>query len=137
LSTLRREVTNLNAETRKMKIICVVCPISCNIEVTLKGDEILNVKNNLCERGKVYAIEEITTPKRMLTTTVNVKKGHILFLPVKTATPIPKDLIFPCMEVLKDVIVKTPIHKGNVIVKNILGKGINVVSSRSVELMKI
>ena len=62
-------------------IICVACPMGCQISVELNDDgEILSVTGNTCKRGDAYARTECTHPERSLTTTVKVSGGvHPLF----------------------------------------------------------
>ena len=57
-------------------IICVACPMGCQISVELNDDgEILSVTGNTCKRGDAYARTECTHPERSLTTTVKVSGG--------------------------------------------------------------
>lgn len=56
-------------------IICVACPMGCQISVELNDDgEILSVTGNTCKRGDAYARTECTHPERSLTTTVKVSR---------------------------------------------------------------
>lgn len=111
----------------KKTIICVQCPRSCPLAVDISKNE---VKGNSCKRGKEFALEEIVTTKRVVTTTVKVfnKKNYVM-LPVKTNKKVDKDLIFKCMKVINKIKINTPIKLGNVIVYNILNTGANVVST--------
>ena len=60
-------------------IICVACPMGCQISVELSDSgEILSVTGNTCKRGDAYARTECTHPERSLTTTVKVS-GTPLF----------------------------------------------------------
>jgi CxxC motif-containing protein len=93
---------------------------------------VVKVVEHLCERGERYAIDEYLTPRRVLTTTINLQNAATRYLPVKTSQPIPKELLFPCMNVLKRVVVSPPIDLGDVVVKNVLGTGVDVVATRSV-----
>ena len=44
-----------------------------------------------------------------------------------------RDFRLPRMDILKEVIVDPPIHIGDRVVKDVLGKGIDVVATRSVK----
>ena len=57
-------------------------------------------------------------------------------LPVKTKGAIPKELNFKCMEELKKLEVVAPVSVGEVILKDILGTGINIVSCRDIKSIK-
>ena len=51
---------------------------------------------------------------------------------VKTKTDIPKGKIFACVEGLKGVCVKAPVHIGDVIVSDIAGTGTDIVATKEV-----
>ena len=60
-------------------IICVACPMGCQISVELSDSgEILSVTGNTCKRGDAYARTECTNPERSLTTTVKVSGGDLI-----------------------------------------------------------
>lgn len=117
-------------EQTKRKISCIVCPMSCVGEVLLEGDRITDVTGLTCQRGRDYAREEVTAPKRMLTTTVRVLGGELPLLPVVSRAALPKDKIFACARCLSDVVVKAPVREGDVICGNILGLGVDIIASR-------
>ena len=112
-------------------ITCIVCPMGCSLQVT-KLDNGYKVEGNTCKRGEKYGVEELTNPKRVITTTVKLNGSYLNLLPVKTEDSIPKDMIFEIMEELDKIVVKAPIKVGDVIVENILGTGVNVVSAKAV-----
>lgn len=115
-------------------ITCIVCPMGCPLVVT-KSDNGYNVEGNTCKRGEKYGVEELTNPKRVITTTVKLGKSYLNLLPVKTQDSIPKDMMFEIMEVLDDIKVNAPISVGDVIVENILNTGVNIVSAKTVEVV--
>ena len=45
------------------KLVCIVCPRGCTMEVTESGGE-YTVTGNFCKRGRDFAIAEQTTPMR-------------------------------------------------------------------------
>ncbi|VYU51279.1 DUF1667 domain-containing protein [Clostridium tertium] len=110
-------------------LICICCPMGCHLEVDI--DE-KSVKGNSCKRGEEYGIMEVTNPIRIVTTTVKLLDSSENLLPVKTKEGIPKHLIFKCMEELKRIKVKAPIEVGDIVLKNILDTGIDVLSTKSV-----
>lgn len=116
-------------------MVCIVCPMGCHMVLEKDENEESGIKvlHNQCPRGKVYAIEEMVAPKRMLTSTVVIENGFLKRLPVKTTGPIPKELLGAAMAVLADVSVKAPIQVGTVIVENLLGTGVNIVAARSMQ----
>ena len=113
-------------------IICVTCPRGCPIAVTLEDGIVTAVSGNACKRGHEYAINEVTAPVRMLTRTVRVKGGVIPMLPVKTAAPIPKDLLLKAMRDINAVIAQAPVCVGDVVLANVMGTGVDIVAARDV-----
>ena len=112
------------------ELICISCPMGCHLKV---NTEIKEVTGNTCKRGEIYGINEVTNPVRVITTTVKVKDGELPVIPVKTKTPIPKELNFKAMEVLNSIEIEAPISMGDIIVKDILGTGVDVVATRSLK----
>jgi CxxC motif-containing protein len=109
--------------------------MGCRLTVTAEdGDEgIISVIGNKCKRGEAYAIEEMTNPTRMLPTTMIIKGGLLKRLPVRTEKPIPKELLFEAMKKIDEVIVEAPVKRGDVVIRNLLGTGVNVIASRSMK----
>lgn len=121
-------------ETRIMN--CIMCPLGCELTVTIEDGAVTDVKGNTCPRGAKYAKDEVTAPKRMLTSTVKVEGGFLPLLPVVSATVLPKERVLDCAAYLRNVTVKAPIHTGDVVVKDILGLGVDIIASRNMELHK-
>ncbi len=116
----------------KRELICISCPLGCNLEVDLTDESNIKVKGNSCKRGEVYGIKECTNPTRIVTSTVLVKNGAEEVVPVKTERDIPKARIFDCVNHLKDIEIEAPIIIGQIIVENILGTGVNIVATKNV-----
>lgn len=115
------------------EIICIVCPMGCQLEVTAdSGEKGYIVTGNACSRGEKYGIKELTDPTRVLTTTVKLKNSRLGRLPVRTDNPIPKGMIFECMKELDSIQAESPVQAGDIIVENIMGTGANIISTRSI-----
>lgn len=116
--------------------ICIVCPMSCSIELTDDNGVITAyaVDGNKCKRGEEYAKNEYTTPKRMITTTVGLRGARLSCLPVISREAVPKSLLRDCMNLLYTTVVDAPVRQGDVIVSNILGTGVDIVAARSITL---
>lgn len=111
-------------------IICVACPMGCGVTVDIaENGEILSVKGNTCKRGDTYARAECTNPVRSLATTVRVNNGIYNVVPCKSAGSLPKDKITECMTIINNVQVNAPVKLGDVLVKNILDTGIDIVAT--------
>lgn len=115
------------------EIICIVCPMGCQLEISKDSCGIgYVVTGNACSRGEKYGIKELTNPTRVLTTTVKLKSNVLGRLPVRTDATISKEMIFACMKELDSVEAVAPVRVGDIIVKNILGTGVNIISTRSI-----
>ncbi len=122
-------MNNLNDSNKPLEIICVACPHGCRLEATRKDGEIL-ISNAGCKRGKEYAINEITDPRRMVATTVRVAHAIHPLLPVYTTAPFPKGRVTELLREIRKVEINAPVKMGQVVLENVLGTGINVVASR-------
>lgn len=114
-------------------IICLSCPKGCRVKVKANGDDIKDISGHECPQGIEYAKNEYLNPTRILPTTVRVKNGQIALVPVKTASPIPKEKIGEVMQKLSEIEVEAPVELGQVIVNNILDTGVDVVATRSIK----
>jgi len=114
------------------EITCIICPLGCTLRVLLKGEGVIKVEGNRCQRGIIYAQGEVK-PRRTLITVVKVYGGELPVVSVKTSKPIPKDLIPEAMKVISRVSVKAPVKAGDVIVENLLGLGTDVIATRDVK----
>ena len=107
------------------ELTCIVCPKGCPLKVELENGAVANVTGHTCPRGKQYAVDECTHPMRTITTTVRATDGSVV--PVKTATTIPKELMFECMKEINKAVLPLPAHIGDVVIANILGTGADVI----------
>lgn len=110
-------------------ITCIVCPQGCDISVEGDGKEIRSMKGHNCKRGETYASAEFIHPVRILTSTVKVKGGTIPIVAVRTEKPIPKELLFRGMEEIRKAEAAVPVKRGDVIIPDILGTGVNLVAT--------
>jgi CxxC motif-containing protein len=114
----------------KKKIVCIICPMGCEITVTGKEGVIDKIEGNQCARGEAYAKEEFLDPKRILTTTVKAQGYTLPVLSVRSSKPIPKRLLAECMDILKKVKIKHPVTMGQVVVENILDTGVDIIATK-------
>lgn len=113
----------------KREMVCISCPKGCNMIVEYKDTTVLNVSGNSCSKGIDYAVDEITRPVRIVTSTVKVKNGSLPVVPVKTNKAIRRHLIFDVMKEIYDAEVKAPVKEGQVIIKNPAKCGADVVAT--------
>jgi len=117
----------------KHEFLCINCPIGCTLELTEENGEILEIAGAECKVGEKYAEEEFKNPRRRVSTTVRVSGGTLPLLPVVSESPIPKKMIRDAVEVLAEVVVDAPVADGQVIYPDILGTGVDIVSSRELD----
>ena len=108
---------------------CIVCPRGCRLKI----DDQLNVTGNSCPRGAQYAKDEVTNPKRMITSIMRVKNRENCVVSVKTSNSIPKGKIFDVMEEINKVSVNAPTHIGDIAIKNVLGLDADIVITKNVK----
>ncbi len=116
----------------KIELICIGCPLGCQLVVETDGVNVESVSGNTCKRGDVYARKEVTNPTRIVTSSVKVEGGVTTTVSVKTKSDIPKGKIFDCVTALKDVVVKAPIQIGDVVLANVADTGVDVVATKNV-----
>lgn len=121
----------INKESGCREITCTVCPLGCTLGITCEAGKVTGVSGYSCKRGLEYGWTESTDPRRMLTTTVRIEGSALPVLPVKSEKPLPKNLLPDCMNVINKVKLKVPIRTGDIIIRNILDTGINIVATRN------
>lgn len=105
-----------------MKLTCIMCPMGCSLEVTKVGGE-YKVTGNNCVRGERYGLEEVSQPKRMVTTVAKTKTGYVS---VKTTVPVDKKRVQDVVREIAKIELDNP-KFGDVVIKNVLGLNADVV----------
>ena len=111
------------------KLICIICPVGCRLKVTGTTDD-LKVEGNICNKGFDYAHNEITNPLRMVCTTVKIEGGIHNVIPVKTDKPIPEKFKLDVVKAVNNIILKSPVKMGDIIIPDLFGTGVNIVTER-------
>ena len=94
---------------------CIICPNGCEIEVELDKDKIVNIEGATCKKGKEYVNQELTNPKRNISSSVKVINGDLDIVSVRLNGSIPKDKIFEVMDEIKNITVDAPVKIGDII----------------------
>ncbi|MCL2194107.1 MAG: DUF1667 domain-containing protein [Treponema sp.] len=119
------------------ELTCIICPAGCPLLVASAEQ----ITGNRCPRGVVYAREETSAPKRMVTATCAAvfDKGaddRNLYaprrVPVKTSSPCPREKIPALLADIYDTKVALPVKLGDVIISDWNGSGLDVVATRSI-----
>ncbi len=117
----------------KKTIICTVCPNGCEVVAEYTSRDDVKLSGNRCKRGIEYCINECFDPKRTFTSSVAIKGAARRRMPVRTTAPIPKAQLFACAEALHGVTLEAPVVCGQVVIADILGSGVDLVASMSLD----
>ena len=119
------------AEQREF--ICVTCPVGCSIEAVVEGQDLVEMRGQACARGESFVHEELTDPRRMLTTTVRVRGGKLPLVPVRSSAPLPQHLLMEVARALRQVELAAPVHERQVVLENVLDTRVDIVTSRPLD----
>lgn len=120
---------------RQASLICVSCPMGCHLDVQIAEQGEWLITGNQCKRGIAYAKSELTNPTRVLTSTVRINNAFLNRLPVRTSDAIPKALLFDAMDEINQISLLAPVHVGDVVIANLLNTGVDLLASRSMEVV--
>lgn len=113
-------------------LTCIVCPMGCRMTVS-EVDGQLRVTGNTCPRGEKYAIQEVTLPTRVITSSVKLTGGALPLCPVKTAAPVPKAMIPQCLAAIRAIHAAAPVRIGQVLADDLAGTGVALVATANRE----
>ena len=135
---MENTIQTKGGKIEKLSLTCIICPMGCSMEVEVETNasgqkKVLSVKDNGCKRGEQYAAKELQNPTRTLTTTIKVEGGEFPLVPVKTAGEVPKASLLQCMEVVRRASCKAPVKRGDVLIYDLLGTGVNVVACADIK----
>lgn len=111
---------------------CIVCPNGCQVTAELKDGAVLSVSGASCRRGEEYARQAVTDPKRTIASSIYVKGGELQLASVRLSRPIPKARIFDVMEEIRRVRAAAPVKTGDVVIRNVLELGSDVIVTKGV-----
>ena len=110
------------------QLVCIGCPRGCRLTIDEKDGEYI-VTGNTCPRGKEFAISEMTAPKRTICSTVKTVFPDVPVLPVRVSDDTPREKIFDVMREINAVTLKERIGRGDAVIKNVLGLGVDVIAT--------
>ena len=113
------------------ELVCIVCPRGCRLRAASSEGE-LHISGNACKRGYDFAVSEMTDPRRTVCTTVRTVFPEVPVLPVRVSEEIPKDRIFDVMGEINRTVVRERIGRGEPVIENVLGLGVNVVATSNI-----
>jgi CxxC motif-containing protein len=112
------------------ELICITCPNGCHLtaEETASG---LVIKGNKCPKGEKYGQDEMTNPLRTVTAVARTVSEDWPCVPVKTSGAIPVKLVFGLLKEIYSLTVRLPVMRGDPVISDFAGAGIDVVCTRS------
>jgi CxxC motif-containing protein len=113
--------------------LCTGCPLGCRLEVDAIDEEVVEVRGFHCRRGERYGRQEHVDPRRPLSTTVWIEGAMVRRVPVRTVEAIPKDRVLPAALALRGVRVRAPVHRGDVVLADVVGTGVDVIVTRDLD----
>lgn len=122
------KASEVTKQSKTHEIICIVCPKGCKITGGIASDGELFTQGYDCQRGRQYAEQELVEPKRVFTGVMRVRESDVP-LPVKADRPIPKKMMMRCAKFVRQRYADLPIKTGDVVIRNILNLGINIVAT--------
>ncbi len=109
------------------KITCIDCPKGCRLEVEVESGKVQRITGQQCPKGETYATQEIEAPRRVLTSVVLTEGLELKMVPVRTSGPIPNEKLLEGMQAVKKMKISKPVKSGEIIAKNLLGLGVEVL----------
>lgn len=92
----------------------------------------INVTGNRCGRGIDYARKLISDESITITGRCILINGTMGRLPVVSSSPVPKDISDAVLEEIRNLKVEAPVEKGQILIDNLMGSGINILAQRRV-----
>ena len=112
-----------------VEMICISCPIGCRLSITRSGEAVA-VSGHQCARGEAYGVAEVRAPRRIVTATVATSSPSMPRLPVRTTDALPLQQVPELLDMAYRLVVTPPVTKGQIVIRDILGTGIDLVASR-------
>lgn len=114
------------------RLVCIVCPRGCTMEVAKNPDGSFEVTGNTCKRGRDFAITEQTMPMRTICSTAATAFPETPVIPVRVSSDIPKEKIFDVMKEINNTVVSERLGRGDTVIENVLGLGVDVIATSDV-----
>ena len=114
------------------KFICIVCPVGCSIMADVEDGELVQMQGQGCRRGEAFVREELTAPKRVLTTTVRVMGGRRPLVSVRSNAPLPKERLLSVVRELRYKELSAPVAQYQIVWADVEHTGVDIVTTRAV-----
>lgn len=111
------------------QLVCIICPMGCRLTAEIEDGKAVSISGQSCKRGEEYARQEAETPLRVLTGNMKAQ-GCPQPFSVRTDKPVPRDKLLACALELKQHRPAPPIAMGDIVIKDILGTGCDVIATQ-------
>ena len=117
----------------KKEYTCIVCPNGCLVTAERDSEEEeYRISGQGCARGVDYVRQELTDPRRTVSTTVGVRGGELPLASVRVTRPIPLGRVGEAMDLIHAQTLRAPVHAGDVVIHGLLGLDCDVIACCSV-----
>lgn len=118
----------------KSTVICIACPVGCEVTLALDSAGIVrNIEGHQCKRGRDYCVQEAKDPRRWLTSTVAVEGGACARVPVRSSKPLPLGKVRRAAAEARAIKCPAPIRRGQIILASLAGEpGIDLIAVTNV-----
>lgn len=114
------------------QMVCSGCNKTCLLEVDKINKNVI-ISGNSCDNGIIVANKVINNNADIFTSLVRLKSSKTCnVVSVKSTRPIDKCLWIECSKALSRLYVGTPIKIGDIICKNILNTGVDIVCTKNI-----
>ena len=116
------------------EVICIMCPLGCDMKVEVEGKEVTEVQGHRCKKGVKHAEREVFFPGRILTTTISTHIQGVPLLPVRSNKEIPKRRLVEVVRTISEHSVTEPVEVGQTVIENVLDLGVDIIACRTIPL---
>lgn len=112
---------------------CIVCPIGCQLTITVNEDDTISVSGNRCRRGEEYAQEEYRDPRRIVTATAAISGGTLLRMPVRSSAGVPVEDLASFLNAVYELRLEAPVTRGTVVAENVADTGVDLIATATAD----
>lgn len=119
---------------KERSFTCIVCPAGCRLKASFdEASKAWLVEGNKCDRGRQYAVSEMSDPKRTVTAVVRTDSEALPWAPVRSSAPLRRPLVLPLLKAIYSMEAKAPFKTGDVLIKDYGSSGVDVIFTRDSE----
>ena len=111
---------------------CIMCPVGCELTVEQTSDGVC-VSGNRCVKGIEFATEELLDPKRNLATSLPINGALFKMVSVRLNRRVSRKMLDAVLAEIRQLRPTPPVHRGDVLIKDVLGTGADVIATRTVK----